>query len=542
MKINNSKNTMVRIMMTIDELRKRGIDITTEYNDWMHLAFALASLGEEGREAFHAVSSMHPDYNHDMANAKFDNALATSRNLVGVGTFFDIAKRYGVDVPMPKGRPHKTEKEREQEAASKLQKACEFLSSHYLLRYNEWTKRCEVNTEKSWKPINDREFHSIYCDMKLQGINISENDLQALLSAKNVVDSYDAVFEYLDSLPEWHPSENDDMDQEKFADDPIREFFEHIQFVDEENHELYIHYMRKWFVGLVGLMLGKIDEHNLMIVLSGPQHVGKTFFARHILPPELRDYLYQANPSQRVDKDFIISLSEFAVIFLDEFSFGSNAKSDAYKFITTSTTSNERDSYARFRERRTRRAALIAATNNKRYIKDAEGSRRYLSVDVAGTVNLHEHPLCYERAYAMAKYLLANGYKTKPTAEESVEISNHNQDYMEISDSEEVLRSFFRPPFEGETCRAYTAGEIMQMLRVKGFFGKSFSSVEIGKSLKHLNYEFHLVHGYTKYLIVEKDVDMMKSESLTDAETILQTLHSSPEPQKEEEDEDDWLF
>ena len=520
-------NMKARITKVVDEIRNRGIDITAKYDEWMLEGFALGSLGEEGREAVHTISSMHPEYDRDKCNAKFDNILATARNTVSIGSFFDIAKRYGIDISMPKGRPRKTEQQREEEAANKMQRACDFIAANYQLRYNEWTKRCEICGEKGWVPINDREFHSIYCEMKLRGINLSENDLQALLSAKHLIKSYDAVREYLDSLPEWTPDEGDDVENERFSHDPIREFFEHIQFADEENHEFYIHFMRKWFVGLVGLMLGIIDEHNLMIVLSGTQHIGKTFFARHILPPELRDYLYQANPSQRVDKDFVISLSEFILVFLDEFSFGSNAKSDAYKFITTSTTSNERDSYARFRERRTRRAALIAATNNKRYIKDAEGSRRYLSVDVAGTQNIYDHPLPYARAYAMAKYLLEHGYKTKPTAEESAELTRHNEDYTEINDCDEVIRSFFRAPFAGEQCRAYSAGEIMQMVRVRGFYGKGFNAVEIGRTLKRLGYQYYVIHSCCKYLIVEKNADALKSEGFNDALTILHAQEAS---------------
>ena len=525
--MNNIDNTMSRVTKVVDEIKQRGIDITAKYDEWMLEGFALGSLGEDGREPFHTISSMHPEYDYDKCNAKFDNILASSRNMVSIGSFFDIAKRYGIDISMPKGRPRKTEQQREEEAANKMQRACDFIAANYQLRYNEWTKRCEINTQNVWKPINDREFHSIYCEMKLQGINLAENDLQALLNARQVIPSYDAVREYLDSLPLWTPSEDDDMENERFSDDPIREFFEHIQFADDDNHEFYIHFMRKWFVGLVGMMLGVIDEHNLMIVLSGTQHIGKTFFARHILPPELSNYLYQANPSQRVDKDFVISLSEFILVFLDEFSFGSNAKSDAYKFITTSTTSNERDSYARFRERRTRRAALIAATNNKRYIKDAEGSRRYLSVDVAGTLNIYEHPLCYARAYAMAKYLLEHGYKTKPTAEESAEITRHNDDYMEITDCEEVIRTFFRPPFEGEKCRALSAGVLMQMMRVRGFFGKGYSAIELGRSLRRVGYQPHIIKGAVKYLIVEKDTEALNTEGTSDALTILHDIQSS---------------
>ena len=79
-------NTMSRITKVVDEIKQRGIDITAKYDEWMLEGFALGSLGEEGREPFHAISSMHQDYDYDKCNAKFDNILATSRNTVSIGS------------------------------------------------------------------------------------------------------------------------------------------------------------------------------------------------------------------------------------------------------------------------------------------------------------------------------------------------------------------------------------------------------------------------------------------------------------------------
>ena len=58
-------NTKARITKVVDEIRNRGIDITAKYDEWMLEGFALGSLGEEGREAFHTISSMHPEYDLD---------------------------------------------------------------------------------------------------------------------------------------------------------------------------------------------------------------------------------------------------------------------------------------------------------------------------------------------------------------------------------------------------------------------------------------------------------------------------------------------
>ena len=124
----------------------------------------------------------------------------------------------------------------------------------------------------------------------------------------------------------------------------------------------------------------------------------------------------------------------------------------------------------------------------------------------------------------MAKYLLANGYKTKPTADESAELTRHNDEYMEITDCEVVLRVFFRPPYDGEQCRAVSAGEVMQMMRVRGFYGYGFSAVEIGRTLRRLSYQPHMIRGVNKYLIVEKNTDTLKTEGASDALTILHNM------------------
>lgn len=513
------------------------VDITADYNDWMLLAFALCNLGEAGRRMFIDISSLNPKFIKEECEEKFDHLNNSSHGNVSIGTFFEIAKRHGIDTSVPMGRPQKSEEQRQEETRNKMLAGMDYLTANYQLRHNVWTNRAEMLTDGKWRPVTDRDVDSIYCTMRTEGINISNNDVRALLGFDKLVKAFDAVKEWLDSLPEWTPSEGDDPEAGIYKDDPIREFFEHILFKDNWNHEFYIYYLRKWFVGLVGMMLGLIDEHNILLVLCGEQHKGKTYLIRHILPPELREYRYDANPSARVDKDFIISLSEFVLVFLDEFSFGSNAKSDAYKYIVSSTTSNERDSYGHFREKRRRRAALVAATNHKRYIKDPEGNRRYLSVDVAGTVNLHEHPLDYRRAYAMAKYLLQHGFQTKPTAQESEYISQHNVEFMEMNDCEEAIRTFFREPLELEPCKAISSGEIMQILRNRwGIFGKGFSANEIGRTLIRLGYEPHPIRGINKYMIVEKTPDELDNEGKSDALAIRQSLVQPDAEQPEYED------
>lgn len=524
--------------LVVDRILESHIDITDNYDDWMRIAFALASLGEPGEDLFLKVSSMSRKYNHDDCTTKYNNIKEKTYGRCSIGTFFEIAKRYGVDISMPKGRPQKNDEQRKGEQVNKINAAIAYLAdNNYRFRFNAWIERTEMYKDGKWAPMTERDFANTFITLKSNGISISDKDLQNLLKSEQIAKEYDAVQNYLESLPAWQPAEGDDIENERFADDPIREVIEHIEFVDDENHEFYIHFIRKWFVGLVGMMSGKISEHNIMMVLCGKQHRGKTHIIRHILPPELHDYYKEVTPTAHVDKDFIISLSEFVLIFLDEFSFKDNAMSQVYKQLVSSNSSNERRPYDHFHERRIRRAALVGATNDTDYLIDRKGDRRYLSVEVESTKNLDKHPFDYDRAYAMALYLLEHGYQCKPTAEESEQISKHNERFMAVSDCEGLLESHYRKPTLYEKGTAMTAAEIMNQLHIITGRCKNFSSQEIGRCLTQLGFEKRILHGKAKYLVIERSEAEIKEEQERDAEIIMKEQMAAREELPEYEED-----
>ena len=85
-----------------DELGRRGLDITAEYNAWVSIAYSLAYFGQNGRGLFHQVSRQYPNYNDQEANALFDAALKSDR-VKDAAQFFEACKRVGVYAATP---PH----------------------------------------------------------------------------------------------------------------------------------------------------------------------------------------------------------------------------------------------------------------------------------------------------------------------------------------------------------------------------------------------------------------------------------------------------
>ena len=87
--------TMNKVCSCITQIQKYMIDITDDYTDWFRVGCSLASLGEVGRELFHAVSSINPKYSHIDTDRKFTNLLQKT-NRFDIGTFFYICADYGI--------------------------------------------------------------------------------------------------------------------------------------------------------------------------------------------------------------------------------------------------------------------------------------------------------------------------------------------------------------------------------------------------------------------------------------------------------------
>ena len=64
---------------------------------WIKVGFALASLGESGRQFFHLCSSQNEKYDRRETDRKFDN-LQKGNGSIKIATFFKICKDYGVSL------------------------------------------------------------------------------------------------------------------------------------------------------------------------------------------------------------------------------------------------------------------------------------------------------------------------------------------------------------------------------------------------------------------------------------------------------------
>ncbi|RIV19416.1 DUF3987 domain-containing protein [Fibrisoma montanum] len=83
-------DTHRRIDDYLQRLHQFGVDLTANYEDWVKIGLAFASLGEEGRSAFHEASRLHPKYTYQETETKFSELLRNRNGQVNIGTFFHL--------------------------------------------------------------------------------------------------------------------------------------------------------------------------------------------------------------------------------------------------------------------------------------------------------------------------------------------------------------------------------------------------------------------------------------------------------------------
>ena len=82
-----------------EAVRNAGADIAPTYQEYIQLAFAIATdCGEAGRHDFLSLCSLSSKYDRRAADKLFSNALKTGRNDVHLGTAFHLAELCGVKI------------------------------------------------------------------------------------------------------------------------------------------------------------------------------------------------------------------------------------------------------------------------------------------------------------------------------------------------------------------------------------------------------------------------------------------------------------
>lgn len=241
-------------------------------------------------------------------------------------------------------------------------------------------------------------------------------------------------------------------------------------------------FLRRWLIGTVGKALAQ--EQSVMLVLAGPQHIGKSTFARWLCPIK---ELFIEGPIKPDDKDSFIRLASRLVWEVSELD-GTTRKADvsALKDFITKREITVRRSYGHFDMTVPALASMIGTVNpGTGFLVDTSGNRRFMIVDVTAIDRgYQEIPL--DMVWAQALHLFRKGESTLPTIEEREAQESVNREHEVQTPLTDWLLSFCEISHDEEDFM--TAGEILDLLNKdqKRVDSSVVRSGELKRALAHL--------------------------------------------------------
>lgn len=393
-----------------------------------------------------------------------------------------------------------------------------FLDGHISLRFNEITSRVEYeipadNTDAHrFMPVNDRIVNSLWSQMStITRVNIQ--DMYRVIES-DYVPVFNPFKEYLNNLSK--PGEQD----------YIRELAQTVRVKGgEQEQKLWHLYLKKWLVGMVASWISEDVVNNVILVLIGEQGAYKTTWFNYLLPPPLKQYFYTKTNANRMSKDDILTLAQYALVCCEELDTMRPAELNQLKAAVTMPSIDERAAYAHYHEHRKHIASFCGTGNNTQFLSDPTGNRRWLPFEVESILSPREHPFHYEGIYAQALSLYTSGFQYWFTKEEIQELNRHNKQFETPHLEHELVDLYFRRPIDSELGEFISVARALQM--ISNGINQKLSAVNVGRAFSDLSFKRVRTNSSRGFIVVCRTPEEIKAYQhrlLMDAEP-----DSSPE-------------
>ena len=410
-----------------------------------------------------------------------------------------------------------------------------FLDGHVRLRMNEITSRVEYFEDELWQPINDRKVNSLWAEMS-QITRVNKQDLYNIIES-DYIPLFHPFKEYLGNLPSAELKRNIngkgsiDEPPSKFrlssADkerDYIRELAQTIRVKGGEQEQmLWYRYLRKWLVGMVASWLSDDVVNNVILVLIGEQGAYKTTWFNYLLPPPLKQYFYTKTNANRMSKDDILTLAQYALVCCEELDTMRPAELNQLKAAVTMPSIDERAAYAHYHEHRKHIASFCGTGNNTQFLSDPTGNRRWLPFEVESIVSPRDHPFHYEGIYSQALALYKSGFQYWFTKEEIQELNRHNKQFETPRLEHELVDLYFRKPTDSELGEFMSVARALQL--ISNGISQKLSAVNVGRAFSDLGFKRVRTNSSRGFIVVCRTAEEIKAYQhrlLMDAEPDLE--------------------
>ena len=387
-----------------------------------------------------------------------------------------------------------------------------FLDGHISLRFNEITSRVEYeipadNTDiHRFMPVNDRIVNSLWSQMStITRVNIQ--DMYRVIES-DYVPVFNPFKAYLNNLCKSVGVQ--DKKQSVGDRDYIQELAQTVRVKGgEQEQKLWHLYLKKWLVGMVASWISDDVVNNVILVLIGEQGAYKTTWFNYLLPPPLKQYFYTKTNANRMSKDDILTLAQYALVCCEELDTMRPAELNQLKAAVTMPSIDERAAYAHYHEHRKHIASFCGTGNNTQFLSDPTGNRRWLPFEVESILSPREHPFHYEGIYAQALSLYTSGFQYWFTKEEIQELNRHNKQFETPHLEHELVDLYFRRPIDSELGEFISVARALQM--ISNGISQKLSAVNVGRAFSDLGFKRVRTNSSRGFIVVCRTPEEIKA-------------------------------
>ena len=349
-------------------------------------------------------------------------------------------------------------------------------------------KGLQFRGKEIWRNLTDKDINTMVCNcVEETQVNISVTEMWTALKSDRVP-SVHPIREWLNTLPPYTPDQPDWIDW-LAQQVRVKPSGEETKGDKARGEELWRTCFKKWFVAMVASWMHDEVVNHTALVLVGRQGIFKTTWLERLIPPALRAYSSKMPLNGQISKDDRLRLCENAMLNIDELDAICGREMNIVKSLLTSTDVNERAAYGRLKERRMRLASFCASTNNREFLTDITGNRRWLPFEVEEIQNPFHTTLPYELLYAQAKTMVEQGiYAYWFDLEEIEQLEKHNEEFRAMENEEQLIPILFDIPAEGKG-EFMTTAEISDRLVSHGGIKKPMSTRQLGVIMGKMGFQ-----------------------------------------------------
>lgn len=355
----------------------------------------------------------------------------------------------------------------------------------YDFRYNEITGAIDYRKKEEtvFKPLAPQAKNTLLVQLDEHFIRCSERQLDTLLRS-DFSPKYNPIVEYFQGL-QWDGHDH----LEKLT-----------ASVKTDDDVFFAKAFRKFMLSAVAGWLDEGQYNETMLVLIGDQNVGKSTFARNLVPATLKkDYLFQGTVLQN-HNDFLKQLSRKMFILVDEFDAISGKDIPRLKELITREFVETRLAYQKNDIKEPRRASFMATTNVAQPLRDLSGNRRYLcflirSIDWNVKVDVNQ-------LYAQLYQLHQQGEPFKLSPDDVLIVNKRNERFTYQDVLADAILTKFKPTSDPDAERM-TVKQIAKETMLDAGYSKLSHSLltKLGTLLNNAGFKRRKSNGNYYYLI-----------------------------------------